>query len=127
MGVLKKFFNKVLKFMYPGKSTDTKEVNDLKKEMFSNTYCLIGFSYTVLYLIIDMFISPEKVMAYIAIGFFAAIIITIFICIRRVRNIIENNLPNLQLTKRKLQIVAAFSGWVAPVVFVVSIIVNFID
>lgn len=127
MGVLKKFFNKTLEFMYPGKSTDTKEVNDLKKEMFSNTYCVIGFSYTVLYLIIDMFIRPEKVMAYISIGFFVAIIITIILCIRRVRNIIENNLPNLQLTKRKLQIVAAFSGWVAPVVFVVSIIVNFID
>jgi len=47
------------------------------------------------------------------------------ICISKVRNLIENNHPNLDKTKKNLQTVSAFSGWVAPIIFVVSTIVNF--
>lgn len=120
-----KTLDRILKFVCPGKSTDNENINNLKNEMFSNTYCLIGFGYTVLYLFLDMFIDCKRTMAFIAIGCFVAILLTMYLCIGKVRKLIENNHPKLDRTKKKLQIVSSFSGWVAPVIFVVSIIVNF--
>lgn len=122
-----KISDKIFRLIYPVKSTDSEKVKELKNEMFPNTYCLIGLAYTIFYLILDMFIDSKKAMALIALGCCVAILFTISICINNVRNLIENNHPNLYEAKKKLQIVSVFSGWVAPVIFVVSIIVNFMS
>ena len=106
------------------KSTDSEDVKKRKSEMFSNTYCLIGFGYTVLYLFLDIFIDCKRTMAFIAIGSFVAIWLTMYLSVSKVRKLIENNHPKLDQVQKKLQIAATFSGWVAPIIFVVSIIVN---
>ena len=120
MKILDRIFSRV----YTEKSTDSEDVKKRKSEMFSNTYCLIGFGYTVLYLFLDIFIDCKRTMAFIAIGSFVAIWLTMYLSISKVRKI-ENNHPKLDQMQKKLQIVATFSGWVAPIIFVVSIIVNF--
>ena len=121
MKILDRIFSRV----YTEKSTDSEDVKKRKSEMFSNTYCLIGFGYTVLYLFLDIFIDCKRTMAFIAIGSFVAIWLTMYLSISKVRKLIENNHPKLDQMQKKLQIVATFSGWVAPIIFVVSIIVNF--
>lgn len=120
-----KILDRILRLVCPEKSMDSEEVKKRKKEMFSNTYCLIGFGYTVLYLFLDMFIDCKRTMAFIAIGCFVAIWLTMGLSISKVRKLIENNHPKLDGVQKKLQIAATFSGWVAPFIFVVSIIVNF--
>lgn len=125
MKIIMKISDKIFRLIFRVKSTDSEKVKELKNEMFPNTYCLIGLAYTVIYLILDMLIYSKKAMAFIALGCCVAILLTMHICISKVRNLIENNHPNLDRTKKNLQTVSAFSGWVAPIIFVVSTIVNF--
>ena len=117
---------KIQKLIYPGKSTDSKEIKDLKNDMYSNTYCLIGFLFTIAYLILDLFITSKLIMAIVALVFSVFIIIVMLIGIRYVKNIIENSCPNLEKIKSRLENISSFTGLVAPVLFVISIIINFL-
>lgn len=115
---------KIQKVIYPGKSTDSKEIKDLKNNIYSNTYCLIGFLFTIAYLILDFFITSKLIMAFVALVFSISIITAMFLSIRYVKNIIENSFFNLEKIKSKLENISSFTGLVAPVLFVISIIIN---
>lgn len=115
---------KIKKVIYPGKSTDSKEIKDLKNDIYSNTYCLIGFLFTIAYLILDYFIISKLIMAWVTTVLFFSIIIAMIISIRYMRNIIENSCSNLEKIKLRLENISSFTGLVAPVLFVISIIIN---
>lgn len=121
-----KISKRIIKLIYPGKSNDPKEINDLKRDMYSNMYCLIGFAFTIVYLILDLFISSKAVMACAALACFIGIIITMIMGINAVRRIIENEHPKLEKVKLNLENIASITGLFAPVLFVVSVIINFL-
>lgn len=121
-----KISKRIIKLIYPGKSNDSKEINDLKRDMYSNTYCLIGFAFTIVYLLLDLFISSKTAMACIALACFIGIIITMIVGINAVRKIIENKHPKLEKVKLNLENIASITGLFAPVLFVVSVIINFL-
>lgn len=117
---------RLIKLIYPGKSNDSKEINDLKRDMYSNTYCLIGFVFTIVYLLFDLFISSKVAMACIALTCFIGIILSMVFGINAVRKIIENKHSNLEKVKLILENIASITGLFAPVLFVVSVIINFL-
>lgn len=122
--VLMMLLEKIKKVIYPGKNTDSKEIKDLKNDMYSNTYCLIGFIFTIAYLILDYFIISKLIMALVSIVLSISIIIVMFISIKYMRNIIENSCSNLEKIKLRLENISSFTGLVAPVLFMISIIIN---
>ena len=117
---------RLIKLIYPGKSNDSKEINDLKRDMYSNTYCVIGFLFTIAYLVLDLIISSKVVMAFIELGCFIGIIIAMNAGIKAIRKIIENKQPNLEKVKLKLENMASITGLLAPVLFVISVMINFL-
>lgn len=118
-------FNSILNLIYRTKSDDTEEIKKLKSDIYSNVYCLIGLIFTVIYVFLDYFFSDDK-MVWIAIVCFLLMLLIMLLSIKRISKLIENNAPNLGRIKSNLENISSFSGLIAPIIFVVSILISFI-